>query len=152
MLSALQFPSFRSSHWRCSVRKGVFGNSAKFTGKHLWQSLFFNKIVGWGDCFWSFSCLFLKISSLFQKKGNKEKWKKGNTLMEHKYLLFARASICLTSKISKEIWQMVIWSENVFKGNLMLQFSWLEGFRWGKVSGWWTLDELQYENGLNDQL
>ena len=26
-------------------------------------------------------------------------------------------------KISKEIWQMVIWSENVFKGNFMLQFS-----------------------------
>ena len=28
---------------------------------------------------------------------------------------FARVSICLTSKISKEIWQIVIWSENVFK-------------------------------------
>ena len=36
--------------------------------------------------------------------------------------------------------------------NLMLQFSWLEEFRWGKFSGWWTLDELQYENGSNDQL
>ena len=42
---------------------------------------------------------------------------------------YARASICLMSKISKEIWQMVIWSENVFKGNLMPQFSWLEEFR-----------------------
>ena len=48
---------------------------------------------------------------------------------------------------------MVVWSENVFiKGNLMLQLSWLQEFRYGKVSGWWTLDELQYENGLNDQL
>ena len=47
---------------------------------------------------------------------------------------------------------MVVWSENVFiKGNLMLQLSWLQDFRYGKVSGWWTLDELQYENGLNDQ-
>ena len=44
---------------------------------------------------------------------------------------------------------MVIWSKNVFKGNLMLQFSWLEEFRQGKVFGWWTLDELQYENGFN---
>ena len=26
-------------------------------------------------------------------------------------------------QISKEILQMVIWSENVFEGNLMLQFS-----------------------------
>ena len=64
---------------------------------------------------------------------------------------FARVSICLKSKILKEIRQMVIWSGNGFKGNLMLQFSWLEEFRLGKVSGWWTLDELQYENGLKDQ-
>ena len=63
---------------------------------------------------------------------------------------FARASICFTSKISKEIWQIVIWSENVFKGNLMLQ--WLQEFCQGKVSGWWTLDELQYENGWRYQL
>ena len=31
------------NYWRCSVRKGVFRNFAKFTGKHLCQSLFFNK-------------------------------------------------------------------------------------------------------------
>ena len=37
---------FRSSHRRCSVRKGVFRNFAKFTGKHLCQSLFFNKVAG----------------------------------------------------------------------------------------------------------
>ena len=80
-------PSFRSSHWRCSVRKGVLGNFAKFTGKHLWQSLFFNKVAGWGDCFWSFSCLLLKISCLFHFN-RKMKWKKGNTLTEFKYLLF----------------------------------------------------------------
>ena len=29
------------NHRRCSVRKGVLGNFAKFTGKHLYQSLFF---------------------------------------------------------------------------------------------------------------
>ena len=33
----------RSSHRRCSVRKGVFRNFAKFAGKHLCQNLFFNK-------------------------------------------------------------------------------------------------------------
>ena len=29
-----------------SVKKGVFRNFARFTGKHLWQSLFFNKVAG----------------------------------------------------------------------------------------------------------
>ena len=80
-------PSFRSSHWRCSVRKGVLGNFAKFTGKHMWQSLFFNKVAGWGHCFWSSLCVLLKISCLFHSK-RKIRWKKGSTLMDLKYLLF----------------------------------------------------------------
>ena len=33
-----------SSHQRCSIRKGVLRNFAKFTGKHLYLSLFFNKV------------------------------------------------------------------------------------------------------------
>ena len=37
--------SARSSHRRCSVGKDVLRNFAKFTGKHLCQSLFFNKVV-----------------------------------------------------------------------------------------------------------
>ena len=36
----------RSSHRRCSVTRGVLGNFGKFTGKHLCQSLFFNKVAG----------------------------------------------------------------------------------------------------------
>ena len=39
----------RSSHQRCSAKKGVLRNFAKFTGKHLCQSLFFNKGAG-GAC------------------------------------------------------------------------------------------------------
>ena len=35
----------RSSHQRCSVKKVVLRNFAKFTGKHLRQSLFFNKVA-----------------------------------------------------------------------------------------------------------
>ena len=31
---------------RCSMKKGVLRNFAKSTGKHLCQSLFFNKVVG----------------------------------------------------------------------------------------------------------
>ena len=36
---------YRSSHQRCSVKKGVLRNFAKFTGKHLCQSLVFNKVT-----------------------------------------------------------------------------------------------------------
>ena len=115
------FLFFRSSHWRCSVRKVALGNSAKFTRKLLWESLFFNKVTNWGDWFWSFLCLLLKISCLFLFN-RKMRWKKGNTLLEFKYLLFCVSSICLTSKIWKGIWQMVVWSENMFKENLLLQF------------------------------
>ena len=49
---------WRSSHRRCSVKKGVLTNFAKFTGKHLWQSFFLNKIAG----LWLFSSEFCKIS------------------------------------------------------------------------------------------
>ena len=51
--------SLRSSHQRCSERKGVLSNFEKFTGKHLCQSLFFNEVAGfrlwkerpWYRCF-----------------------------------------------------------------------------------------------------
>ena len=38
--------TYRSSHRRCSLTKRVLRNLAKFTGKHLCQSLFFNKVAG----------------------------------------------------------------------------------------------------------
>ena len=41
-----KIPMYRSSHRRCSVRKSVVRNFAKFTGKHLCQTLFFNKVSG----------------------------------------------------------------------------------------------------------
>ena len=34
----------RSTHQMCSIEKGVLINFAKFTGKHLCQSLFLNKV------------------------------------------------------------------------------------------------------------
>ena len=36
----------RSSHGRCSLRKGVLRNFVKFTGKYLCQSILFNKVAG----------------------------------------------------------------------------------------------------------
>ena len=49
----------RSSHRRCSVRKGVLRKFAKFTGKHLGQSLFFNKVQ-------AEACNFIKKETLAQ--------------------------------------------------------------------------------------
>ena len=60
---------------------------SKFTRKYTWQSLFFNKVAGWSNWFWSFSYLLLKISHLFDFN-RKMILKKKNTLMEFKYLLF----------------------------------------------------------------
>ena len=37
---------FRSSRPEMSCKKGVLKNFAKFTGKYLCQSLFFNEVVG----------------------------------------------------------------------------------------------------------
>ena len=37
---------YRSRHRRCSMKKGVLKNFPKFTGKHLCQSLVFNKVAG----------------------------------------------------------------------------------------------------------
>ena len=58
----------RSSHQRCSVKKGILRNLAKFTGKHLCQSLFFNKVAGGAYNFIKketltqvFSCKFCEI-------------------------------------------------------------------------------------------
>ena len=39
-------PTLINSHLRCFVRIGALRNFAKFTGKHLCQSLFFNKVAG----------------------------------------------------------------------------------------------------------
>ena len=75
---------FRSSHRRFSVTKGVLKNFVKLTGKHLCQSLFFNKVGGlrpatlskkrlWYRCF---PVNFAKFLRTFQFKtfSTDEKW------------------------------------------------------------------------------
>ena len=49
----------RSSHLELFCKKCVLRNFAKFTGKHLCQSLFFNKIVG-------LACNLIKKETLAQ--------------------------------------------------------------------------------------
>ena len=45
------------------MKKGVLRNFAKFTGKHLCQSLFFNKVAGFKESLAQlFSCEFCELS------------------------------------------------------------------------------------------
>ena len=53
---------FRSSHQRCSETKVVLRNFAKLTGKHLCQSLCFNKVAGLRqDILYLLGCTWDKI-------------------------------------------------------------------------------------------
>ena len=62
-LSVEQMSCFRSSHQWCSVKKGVLRNFAKFAGKHLCQSLFFNKVETQKETLAQmFSCELCEIS------------------------------------------------------------------------------------------
>ena len=81
----------------------VFLEISQNSQENTYDKVSFNKVTGWGDCFWTFSCLLLKVSCLFHFN-RKMKWKKGNTLMELGIYFFARVTTCLTSKISKDIW------------------------------------------------
>ena len=40
------FYFIRRNHHRCSIKIGALKNFAKFSEKHLWQNLFFNKVAG----------------------------------------------------------------------------------------------------------
>ena len=63
---------FRSSHPAVFCKKGVLRNFAKFTGKYLCQSLFFNKVAGlrlWYRCFFHKTPL-VAASATLPKGGN----------------------------------------------------------------------------------
>ena len=75
---------YRSNHQRCSIKKGVLRNFAKFTGKHLCQSLFFNKVAG------------LRPATLLKKR----LWHRCFPVNFAKFLcLWTVASICKTYEI-----------------------------------------------------
>ena len=70
----------RSSHRRCSLKKGVLRNFAKFTRKHLCQRPFFNKVAGlrpaaflkkslWHRCFHINFAKFLRTPFLQNTSG-----------------------------------------------------------------------------------
>ena len=89
--------NFGSSHWRCSVKKGVLKNFAKSTGKHLCQSLFFNKVAGltsatllkkrlWHRCFPVDFAKFLRTPFVQNTSGRLLLWTTASETSNTKYL------------------------------------------------------------------
>ena len=73
-------PHTTSSHQRCYMKKGVLKNFPKFTGKHLCQSFFFNKVADlrsaplfkkrlWHTCFLVNCVKFLRTPFLQNTSG-----------------------------------------------------------------------------------
>ena len=60
-ISATFSQSIRSNRRELFCKKGVLGNLTKFTRKHLWQSLFFNKVAGLQSLF------FNKVAGLWHR-------------------------------------------------------------------------------------
>ena len=88
----------RRSHQRCSFRKSAFRNFAKFTVKHLCQSLFFNKAAAlrpasllkerlWHRCFPMNFAKFLGAPFLQNTFGRLLLWLFGNPSQSNQSLL-----------------------------------------------------------------
>ena len=61
LFTSFQQKNNRTNHQRCSMKKGVLKYFTKFTGKHLCQSLFFNKVIKNETLAHVFSCEFCDI-------------------------------------------------------------------------------------------
>ena len=123
---------------------GVPENSCFLLRTFLWDVMGFT-IYHLSRIFFYWRFLIYVIST--------EKWnKKGKYPNGVQIFTFLPKHRPVWRQIFQKKYQMLIWSENAFKKNLMLQFSWQEEFCYGKISRWWTLDELQYEHGLNNQV
>ena len=128
--------TFRSSHRRCSIKKGVLKNFAKFTRKHLCQRLFFDKVADLACNFIKktptqvFFCEYCEIlKNTFFTEHLRETAYEHLKLMNPEllckwYLNFML--ICLILQLS-----LLVWAKNiVFLCFMDLNVSWI--WRW-----WW---------------
>ena len=101
------FIMYRSSHRRWSAEKGVLTNLAKFTAKHLCQSLFFNKVAGleaynfikkrhWHRCFPVNFAKFLRTPFLQNTSGRLILNVTFLTIKSHVVILFAHTKSATT--------------------------------------------------------
>ena len=64
-MNQLNSPLTEAVSQRCSIKKGLLRTFAKFTGKHLCQSLFFNKVAGLNNK--DMSLLFWPVTLLIKR-------------------------------------------------------------------------------------
>ena len=87
----------RSSHRRCSVKKVVLKNVAKFTGKNLCQSLFFNKVSGLRTSKkWLRTPFLQNTSEQLLLKNNYQAFK---NLFQNRRIVYWLALLCFCRKI-----------------------------------------------------
>ena len=65
-LKSYKGPLYRSSHQRCSVKISALKNFTKFTGKHLCQSLLFNKRETLAQVFFCELCEIFKNTIFYR--------------------------------------------------------------------------------------
>ena len=105
---------FRSSHQRCSLRKGFLRNFTKFAGKHLCQSLFLIKLQ-------ASVCNFVKKETLAQVLSYEFCEISKNTFFTE-YLWATASAFCMhnvsfalqTSEYNKKFTISKIITENLF--------------------------------------
>ena len=100
--------TFRSSHWRCSVKQGVLKNFANFTGKNLCWNLFLIKLQFW----WPTTLLKKTLTEMLSCKLCKlfkDSYFDENLWMSNSKLYFKRGS-----NIGVFLWILWIIQEDLF--------------------------------------
>ena len=98
---------FRSSHQRCSKKKGVLKSSAKFTGKHLKQSLFLNKFEGLSSATFLKKRLWHRSFPVNFTKSLRTRFLQNSSGRLLLYFLFCYCSLWLHTKTSTTDWEQL---------------------------------------------
>ena len=126
------FSISRSSHWRCSVRKGVPRNFAKFIGKHLCHGLFLKKVAGLGLQIINIICKISKKTFFTEHLRVTASVFRENSAYEIKSLLFMRVArgvfhIFLEISYFKLLWGFVWKKLSSLDCQLLIEGSLLSG-------------------------
>ena len=103
----------RSSHRRCSVKKGVLKIVAKFTRKDLCQSLFFNKVPGLRP-----SKKWLRTPFLQNNSGQlllKNNYQAFKNLFQNRRIVYCLALLCFCGKMYRSSHSEVFCLKDILK-------------------------------------
>ena len=103
----------RHSHQRCSIKKSYLKNFTKFTGKHLCQSLLFNKVAGLGP------------ATLLKRDAGTGVFK-NNCFIEHLQMTLSASTLAQLAKLSQ------------WKKNLLDQILLIWKLNYVILKNWWS--------------